>query len=176
MQNSSYLSQCSTNPHENALYACTKIPHTCVSAVQILMKMLCMLVHVLYCTASRTVLPDCDFPDCAIIHGKEPVSLRILHMLWNGLWCGSLWPGYPLVFYCSRHTTSMAEVYTKITLTCAPFMYVKDISNHTSMQPTQPQTYIFMENWPVTVLLTTPALIFILVLNWLWVVSFHPSP
>jgi len=153
-----------------------KIPHTCVIAVQIHMKMLCMLVRVLYCTTSSTALPNCDFSRCAITRGKEPVSLRILHMLWNGLWCGSLWPGYPLVFCCSSHTTSMAEMYTKITLTCAPFVYVKDISNHTSMQPTQPQTYICMENWLVTVFLTTPVLIFILVLNWLRVVSLPPLP
>ena len=58
-----------------------KIPHTCVSAVQIVMKMLCALVRVLHCTASRTVHPNCDFPHCAITHGKEPVSLRILHVL-----------------------------------------------------------------------------------------------
>lgn len=50
----------------------------------------------------------------------------------------------------------------------------KDILNHTSMQAAQPQTYICMENWLVTALLTTPALTFMLVLNWLWVVSnFH---
>jgi len=65
----------------------------------------------------------------------------------------------------------MADMYTKITVMRAPFMYVKDISNCTSMQATQPQTYICMQNWLVTVLLTTPALIFILILNWLWVVS-----
>jgi len=32
-----------------------KIPHTCVSAVKILMQMLCTLVHVLHCAASRTL-------------------------------------------------------------------------------------------------------------------------
>jgi hypothetical protein len=99
-----------------------KISHTCIIAVQFLMKILCTPVH---CTAFRTVHLNCDFPHCTTTHGKEPVSLRSLDMLWNVLWCGSLWPGYSLVFCCGSHTICIAEIYSKVTLTCAPFMHVK---------------------------------------------------
>ena len=152
MQNPSCLCQCNTDPHANALFTCT---WTSLHSFQ---------------------NSTCKLWFSTLCNGKGPVSHRSLHMLWNVLWCGSLWPEYPYVFCCSSHTISMAEMYTKVTLTCAPFMYVKDILNNTSMQETQPQTYICMENWPVTVLLTTPAHILILVLNWLWIVSFPPPP
>jgi hypothetical protein len=83
----------------------------------------------------------------------------------------SLWPGYPIVFCCSSHTISMAEMYTNITLTCAPFMYVKDISNHTfHASNTTTELYLHGEMTSHSFAYYTSTYLYN-VLNWLWVVS-----
>ena len=71
-----------------------RILHTRVCAVPVILEILCILVHGLHCTASRTLRsPHHCCSRSAVARGNEPVCFRILCMVSNVLWCGVLWCG-----------------------------------------------------------------------------------